>query len=145
MLWGLYHKDNVTSCRMRSFEDIEYLSTIQRFLFGLESSTRAWTEQSLVAMHLVFIRLESVIINILFTYTTTSHGVDTYVSKAYPETDYFKIIISFEVSESTGTFPRLVKYNDWNLMGYLSRPLFQETVLDLKSLDTLWYKGHRNY
>ena len=48
--------------------------------------------------------------------------MDTYISKAYPETDYFMIIISFEVSESTGTFPRLVKYNDRNLMGYLSRP-----------------------
>ena len=58
MLWDLYHKDNVTSCRMRSFEDIEYLSTIQRFLFGLESSARDWTEQSLAAMHPVFIRLE---------------------------------------------------------------------------------------
>ena len=59
MLWGDYaHKDNVTSCHMRSFEDNEYLSTIQRFLFGLESSARDWTEQSLAAMHPVFIRLE---------------------------------------------------------------------------------------
>ena len=59
MLWGDYaHKDNVTSCHMRSFEDNEYLSTFQRFLFGLESSARDWTEQSLAAMHPVFIRLE---------------------------------------------------------------------------------------
>ena len=122
MLWGLYHKDNVTSCHMRSFEDSEYLSAIQRFLFGLESSARAWTEQALAAMHLVFIRLESAIINMLFTYKTIFHGVDTYVSKAYPETDYFMIIILFKVSEPTGTFPRLVKYKDWNLMGYLSCP-----------------------
>ena len=67
-------------------------------------------------MHLVFIRLESAIINILSTYKTISHGVDTYVSKVYPETDYFMIIILFKVSEPTGTFPRLVKYKDWNLM-----------------------------
>ena len=45
------------------FEDNEYLSMIQKFLFNFESSARDWTEQSLVAMHLVFLRLESAIIN----------------------------------------------------------------------------------